>query len=141
MSTSILVAVDLSHPEDAKNILKRGAQLAELDGAVLNVITVVPDFGNSLVATFFEEGTMEKALKAANTALHAFVDAALPGHGPVRHVVGSGNIYEQVLNAASQVSADLIVIGARKPNISTFLLGPNAARVARHFGGSVLIIR
>lgn len=141
MSTSILVAVDLSHHDDAKSILNRAAQLAELDGAVLNVITVVPDFGNTMVSTFFEEGTMEKALKKANEALHAFVDEALPDHGAVRHVVGCGNVYEQVLNAAKQVSADLIVIGARKPDIATFLLGPNAARVARHFEGSVLIVR
>lgn len=141
MSTRILAAIDLTHPVPSAAVLKRAAQLAALDGAELDVITVVPDYGNGFVASFFEDGTLKKAVAAANAALHAFVDETLPGHGPVRHVVGLGNVYEEVLAAAEKVDADLIVIGASKPDLADQILGPNAARVARHAKASVYIAR
>lgn len=141
MSTVVLAAIDLAQPESAAAILKRAAQLAELDGAELDVITVVPDYGSSFVGSFFEEGTLERAKEAARVALHDFVDKTLPGHGPVRHIVGCGNVYEEVLEAAERVGADLIVMGASKPDLKTYLLGPNAARVARHAKASVMIVK
>ncbi|MDR8241073.1 universal stress protein UspG, partial [Acinetobacter baumannii] len=36
---------------------------------------------------------------------------------------------------------DVIVIGSRKPGISTHLLGSNAAAVVRHAECSVLVVR
>ena len=141
MSTSVLASIDLAHEEASAAILKRAHQLAELDGATLNVITVIPDYGTSFVGSFFEPGTLKKALEAANGMLHDFVDKTLPGHGAVRHVVGCGNVYEEVLAMAEKVSADLIVMGASKPDATTYLIGPNAARVARHSAASVYIVR
>lgn len=141
MSTSILVAIDLAHEDASEAVLKRAADIAALDGATLSVITVVPDYGSSFVASFFEEGAMKKALDATAEALHAFVDRALPRHAPHRHIVGNGSVYGEVLAAAKEIGADMIVMGAAKPGVTDYLLGPNAGRVARHFDGSVLIVR
>ncbi|MEM7269160.1 MAG: universal stress protein [Pseudomonadota bacterium] len=141
MSASILAAVDLAHEEASAAVLKRAAEIAALDGATLSVITVIPDFGSSFVSSFFDDDAMPKALEEANAALHAFVDKTLPGHGAVRHITGNGGVYDEVLKAADQISADMVVIGAAKPTVPGFELGPNAARVARNFSGSVLIVR
>ena len=141
MSASILVAIDLSHAEESAAILRRAAAIADLDGAALSVITVAPDYGSSFVATFFEEGTIEKAAAHMNDALHDFVRESLGERGGVRHVVGIGSAYDEVLSAAEKVGADLVIMGAAKPGAAANVLGPNAARVARHFSGSVLIHR
>ncbi|MRE16589.1 universal stress protein, partial [Escherichia coli] len=39
------------------------------------------------------------------------------------------------------IQADLIVIGSRRPNISTHLLGSTAAGVVRYADISVLVVR
>ncbi|MGB0507371.1 MAG: universal stress protein [Pikeienuella sp.] len=141
MSQSVLAAVDLDHDVVSAEILRRAASIAEQDDAQLSVITVVPELGPSYATTFFENDDQRKPLEAAQAGLHKLVDRILPDHGPMHHVVGSGSIYEKVLEAAGAVDADLIVIGAAKPGAAVFLLGPNAERVARHFAGSVLIVR
>lgn len=141
MSKSILCAIDLEHPDNGKSVLLEAQKLADIDGAVLNVITVLPDYGTSFVGSFFEEGTLKKALGAANDQLHKFVQDNAKDGTKARHIISVGTIYEEVLAAAEKCNADLIVLGASKPALKDFLLGPNAARVARHAKVSVYIVR
>ena len=140
MSNNILCAVDLAHPNISMKILSETARMAD-KGATINVITVIPDYGMSIVGSYFEEGMMDKAIASANDALHAFVRENLPGDFKIRHIVAIGSAYEEVLKAATDVKADLIVIGASKPDLKDYLLGPNASRVARHAEVSVYIVR
>jgi nucleotide-binding universal stress UspA family protein len=73
--------------------------------------------------------------------LRARADAALPAGMTANHLVGEGNVYEAVLTMAEQREIDLIVIGAHRPELRDYLLGPNAARVVRHAKCSVLVVR
>ena len=59
----------------------------------------------------------------------------------VRHIVAVGSVYEEVMKAASLGGADLIVIGAHRPDFKDYLLGPNASRVVRHSDCSVFVVR
>lgn len=141
MTRHILCAVDLQHAEADATVLKRAAELAGFYGATLSVVTVIPDYGMSIVGSYFEEGTMKKAVAAANEQLHAFVTRVLPDFGKVQHIVEVGNVYEMVLDAADRSRADLVVMGAHKPDIIDRFQGPNSARVARYAKISVLIVR
>jgi len=140
MSNNILCAVDLAHPKISRKILSEAARMAD-QGATINVITVIPDYGMSIVGSYFEEGMMDKAIASANEALHAFVRENLAGDFKIRHIISIGSAYEEVLKAATDIKADLIVIGASKPDLKDYLLGPNASRVARHAEVSVYIVR
>jgi len=140
MSNNILCALDLAHQEISKKILSEASRMAD-NGATINVITVVPDFGMSVVSTFFEDDMMDKAIASSNEVLHAFVKDNLPGRFKTRHIVACGSAYEEVLKAATDFKVDLIVIGASKPDLKDYLLGPNASRVARHAEVSVYIVR
>jgi len=40
-----------------------------------------------------------------------------------------------------KIDADLIVLGANRPDLKDYLLGPNASRVVRHSARSVLVVR
>ncbi|TCP60269.1 nucleotide-binding universal stress UspA family protein [Rhodovulum bhavnagarense] len=141
MTRHILCAVDLQHAEADAKVLKRAAELAKCFGASLSVVTVIPDYGMSIVGSYFHEGTMKKAVRAANDQLHAFVADTLPDFGKVQHIVEVGNIYEMVLDAVKRSRADLVVMGAHKPDIIDRFQGPNSARVARYAKISVLIVR
>lgn len=137
----VLCAIDLTHLESEGNLLRTAADLATFYGAGLSVVTVVPDYGMSIVGSYFKEGTMKSAVKAADEQLHGFVRKTLPDFDNVQHIVEVGTVYEMVLDAIERSNADLVVMGAHKPNLMDRLQGPNSARVSRHAPCSVLVVR
>jgi len=139
----VLCAVDISDDTRDIGVLKQAARLAALDEAQLDVITVVPDYGMSVVGAFFEPGHHDKAVEEARRRLNDLVTAALgeDANARVRHIVSTGNAYEEILKTAEADGAGLIVIGAHKPDFKDYLLGPNAARVVRHSNCSVHVVR
>ncbi|WP_029065246.1 universal stress protein [Labrenzia sp. DG1229] len=139
---SVLCAVDVSHEDDIQ-VLETGEKIARLDGAQLDVITVVPNYGVTLVNSYFDENFQGEMVSKTKSALTDLVSRVLgeERNKDVRHIVATGSVYEEILHAAKQAGADLIVIGAHKPHLKEFLLGPNAARVARHSECSVYIVR
>jgi len=143
MSNSVLCAIDISHPGEDRNVLETAAKLATLDDAQLDIITVVPDFGMSLVGGFFEEGHHDQMMVEAKKQLNDQVTATLGAevNSRVRHIVTSGKTYEEVLKTAEHAKSTLIVVGAHKPDLADFLLGPNAARIVRHSKCSVYVVR
>ena len=143
MTNSVLCAVDVSNGDDDINVLQKAAQLAVLEGAQLDVIAVVPDFGMSQVGSFFSKGHHDKMVAEAKTHLNALVTKALDAgqNEKVRHVIATGRAYEEVLQLAKKTGATLIVVGAHKADLSDYLLGPNAARVVRHAKSSVYVVR
>lgn len=143
MSKSVLCAVDINRPQEEKHILDRAYCLAKLDEARLDVITVVPDFGMSVVGSYFDSDHTKKVKEAAHQHLIEVTESVVgvEANKNVRHIVSVGNAYEEILRTAEKAGSDLIVIGAHKPDFRDFLLGPNAARVVRHSTCSVYVVR
>ena len=140
---TVLCAVDISNKNSDIGVLQQAARMAAIDDAQLDVITVVPDFGMSVVGTFFEPHHHDSMVDEARQRLNDVVAKALgdEANAKVRHLVATGNAYEQILHTAEANNADLIVIGDHKPDFKDYLLGPNAARVVRHSGCSVYVVR
>ena len=143
MSRPVLCAVDISNTGKDDAVLKEAKRLADLDGAQLDVVTVIPDFGKSLVAGFFDQSHHDDAVASAKVALKEQITASLgaDADASVRHVVATGTAYEGILRVAKETGCGLIVIGAHKPDFADYLLGPNAARVVRHSSCSVHVVR
>lgn len=143
MTGPILCAIDISDSIPDDGVLKAAHRLAELDGLELDVVTVVPDFGNSIVGSFFEGDHHDKMIAAAKEALSKVVADAIGAEADkrVRHIVATGTVYEEVLKLAEKANSSMIVIGAHKPDFKDYLLGPNAARVVRHSNCSVFVVR
>lgn len=143
MNGLVLTAIDLAHPEHHAALLSKAAAMAQMDGAALAVATVIPDFGMSIVGSFFEEGAEKKALSDAATSLHAITAEVLGAEASASttHIVRHGTAYDEILASAQKHGATLIVIGAHRPNFRDYLIGPNAARVVRHSKCSVFVVR
>ncbi|MRU15799.1 universal stress protein [Roseovarius sp. A21] len=143
MTGPVLCAVDISNPHRDDNVLKAAARQAALDAAQLDVITVVPDYGMSVVGTYFDQSHHDKAVEEARKRLNDLVSEVLgdEANTKVRHIVATGNAYDEILRVAEADKASLIVIGAHKPDFKDYLLGPNAARVVRHSNCSVYVVR
>ncbi|EAV46156.1 universal stress protein family protein [Stappia aggregata IAM 12614] len=142
MTKSILCAIDIQQDNDTM-VLQTADKLARLDDAQLDVITVVPSAGINLVASYFDENFQGQMVVETQKKLVEKVSSILGAerNSQIRHLVATGSIYEEILEVAKKIGADLIVIGAHQPHLSEFLLGPNAARVVRHSKCSVYVVR
>jgi nucleotide-binding universal stress UspA family protein len=138
---NILLTVDLEHPKAQLKSVPAAVELCKQHEAKLHVLTVVPDFGMSIVAQYFPKGYEKEVAGNVMDQLKAFVHKKIPDDVKVKHIVGNGNVYESILNVAKTIKADLIIVQARRPELRKFLLGPNAARVVRHAECSVLVVR
>ncbi|MGI9389997.1 MAG: universal stress protein [Boseongicola sp.] len=143
MSKRILCAVDVDAPQEDSAVLNVAGKLAKIDDAQLDIVSVVPDFGSSLVGSYFEEGHHEKMVAEVKGKLEKLSSSVLgeAADRDVRHLVATGSVYQEILSTAEKAGSDLIVIGAHDPDLKDFLLGPNAARIVRHAKCSVHVVR
>lgn len=138
MFKTILVAVDLNEMAGAER-LAAAARLLASGGGAIHVINVLPPMGMPMVGAAFEPEHERKAQAEAQATLRDWVSKALP-EGTQAHVA-TGTIYDIVLREAKQIGADAIIVGAHRPELKDYLVGPNAARIMRHANQSVMVVR
>ena len=141
MYTNILLPIDLNEESSWQKALPTAAGFCKSFGATLHVVNVVPDFGMSVVGSYFPDDFEQKTREAAREQLHEFVRQQVPEGVKVQHIVGYGTAYDEILRVAREIKADLIVLASHRPELKDYLIGPTAARVVRHFEGSVLVVR
>ncbi len=142
MYSNILLPLDLNEESSWKTALPVAVDLARYYKAQLHVVTVLPDFGKSIVGSFFAKEFETEALERTREALEQFLDTQLPDDElDVKGHIAHGTIYEEITSAANKLGTDLIVLSSHRPELKDFLLGPNAARVVRHASQSVLVVR
>ena len=61
--------------------------------------------------------------------------------GTVTTVVRIGGVYPELLAEAAEWQADLIIVGAHKRSMATYLLGSSAAAIVRHASCTVMVVR
>ncbi len=141
MYKSILLPVDLGHDSSWKKAAPEAVALAKQHGAKIHLLTVIPDFGMAVVGSFFPADYAKKALQAASEQLVALGSEIIPGDLLANVHVAHGTAYQEIISTAEKQGCDLIVMASHRPEMSDYLLGPNAARVVRHADQSVMIVR
>ncbi len=141
MYQNILVPIDLSDTHSWQDALPAALNYAKLYQAKLHFLSIIPDFGMTMVGQFFPKNFEQQALKQAETNLKTFISEHVPNDVTYQCHIGHGTIYKEILEAAVTLKSDLIVIGCHRPELKDYLLGPNAARVVRHANCSVLVAR
>ncbi len=141
MYKDILVAVDLNDETSSKKTVDVAVACCRTFGARLHLLSVVPDFGMSIVSQYFPDDYAQKAVDGAVAKLAEFKDATIPNDIEAHDIIANGTVYDEILATAKKIDADLIVLGANRPDLKDYLLGPNASRVVRHSARSVLVVR
>lgn len=142
MYSNILVPVDLNEESSWVKALPVAAEYCKAFTAHLHVLTVVPDLRKTLeTQLYFPPDFEEKAQAQAERQLQALIKKQVPKDVPVEHSVAIGTIYDEIVKTARRIKADLIVMASHRPAVQDYLIGPNAARVIRHFDGSILVVR
>lgn len=141
MFKTVLLPVDLSAPPSWEKALPAALRLIQPEDGTLHVATVLPDFGMSVVGTYFDKDFEARALHDVGEQLSAWVAEHVPADTDVHPHVLHGRVYDQIIGAADRLDVDAIVMGSHRPELSDYLLGPNAARVVRHARQSVFVVR
>lgn len=141
MYKKILFPIDLQHTKEAEKSLKVAIDEARRSKAKLRVMTAATGFGMPIVASFFDDKTVKKALKEVARQLKTYVDENIPDDIESSAVVVEGNPAELILKQAKKDKVDLIVISAHNNQIENILLGSCAAKVVRHSDCSVNVVK
>ena len=144
MYNSILVPIDISEDDLTHMVIPYVQTHSVLNTTKVHFLTVIPSqpYYSSLGLAYSVE--MPKLKEFQHAALSKLDEIVKEFHMPAdkiqTHAV-TGSPKDQILKLAEMINADLIIIASHKPDISTYLLGSNAAAVVRHAKCPVLVVR
>jgi len=141
MFKKILMPIDLQETHLAVKAVKIAIDEARKHGADIHVMTVMPGFGMPMVATFFSDNSMKKAMKQIGTELKRYIAANFPKDIAIHPIITEGNPAERILAQRDVLDADLIIIPSHTQSLGQVFLGSCAARVVEHATCSVMVIK
>ena len=133
MYKTIIMPVDVFEMALSDKAVRHAEFLAQQDG-VIHLLHVLPGSASFTMSRFtadlrrFEEHLQHEA----ETRLQTMVSHFSIDPSRIKLHVRFGSVRDMVNELASEINADVVVIGSRNPSISTHLLGSNASSVIRH---------
>ena len=143
MYKSILVPIDLGNTELAKPAIATALMMAKQSEGTIRLVNVLP-LTPAMLAEYVPSDFEAQQRKASEEAL-ALIAAEVPIEpSRVSAAVRQGAIYQEILEEANAIKADLIVMTSHRPQrpaVRTYFLGSNAGHVVRYAKCSVLVVR
>ncbi len=143
MIQTIVVPIDPDDENSWRAALPRAIDYAQHLGASLHALTVVPNnlVRMTVVAQLIPDGFEEKLVTEAKKHLASLLEGRMPEGVEVVQAVRHGSVHHEILRYCRDVEADLVIMAARKPGLTDYLLGPTPAHVVRHADCSVWVVR
>ena len=143
MYKQILVPIDLSDPELAKPAIANAAMMARQNDGTIRLVNVLP-LTPVMLAEYVPPDFEVQQRKAAEDAIVIIAKETGLEASRVSTTVRQGGIYQEILEEANNIHADLIVMSSHRPQrhaVRTYFLGSNAGHVVRYAKCSVLVVR
>jgi nucleotide-binding universal stress UspA family protein len=142
-----LVPIDFS--EHSKKTVESATQLAVLTGGSITLLHVflVPDYPAAFYQGLYTEHEQVKIQvdlmkREANSQLALVVEQIVARGVQAQPLLRIGNPYQEIVNAAKEIRADLIVIGSHgHAGLERFLVGSTAERVVQYAPCPVLVVK
>lgn len=134
MYKHILVPMALDHGiaettmEIARTLLAEGGQITALH---------VHEAPNNSVSAYVDQGVIESAFTQSEKQMNERVAAM----DDVKAVTVQGHSGRTIVDTATSLKVDCIVLGSHKPGLIDYLLGSTAARVVQHAPCAVHVAR
>jgi nucleotide-binding universal stress UspA family protein len=142
MFKRILLPIDINDSHSWEETLPSCISMLEsTPGAQLWILYVIPNFGMNIVEEYFPAGWKKEVKAKALSELDIIFKSCKSEDIKPTFIIDRGVVYQEILEQATKLEADLIVMSAGNPNNKEYLLGPNVARVTRHADMSVLVSR
>lgn len=134
MYNTILVPTDFAHEEQTIEALQKAEKLSDGRIVLLHVVDEIPAYALVELPTNVAKDQVTHARNelqklAKESGVHADVE------------VRKGRSYNQIIESAKEIDADLILINSHRPGLKDYLLGSTAAKVVRHAQCAVLVER
>src|SRR5262245_8893173 len=143
MYKKILVPIDLADSDLAKPAVATALMMAGESEGTIRLVNVLP-LTTVMLAEYVPPDFEVQQRKAAEDALAIVVKETGLDASRVSSTVRQGGIYQEILEEANSVGADLIVMSSHRPQrhaVRTYFLGSNAGHVVRYAKCSVLVVR
>jgi len=140
MYSNILIPLDLSHQEQALVLGSVAEKLAAGDPARIHLLYVDQSFIHRASYPQLDESDQKNHSLDARQQMSQLLTHLTENIEVMIHC-RNGTAHDQILETASDLQVDAIVMMARKPGISSYFIGSNAERVVRHASCSVFVIR
>jgi nucleotide-binding universal stress UspA family protein len=143
MYKQILVPIDLSDPELAKPAIANAVMMAQQTNGTMRLVNVLP-LTPVMLAEYVPPDFEVQQRKAAEDAIAIIAKESGLEPPRVSTTVRQGGVYQEILEEASSINADLIVMSSHRPQrhaVRTYFLGSNAGHVVRYAKCSVLVVR
>ncbi|MEH6457456.1 MAG: universal stress protein [Cocleimonas sp.] len=135
MYNTIIVPTDFSNEESTIKALQKAEKLSDSGRIILlHILDHIPAYALAEIPT----DLMQDLVPKTRDALKELVSMSKVEAGTE---VRNGNSYRQIIKAAEEHKADLIIINSHRPGLQDYLLGSTAAKVVRHSPSSVLVVR
>ena len=143
MYKQILVPIDLGSPELNKPAMETALMMAAQPEGTLRLVNVLP-LTPVMLAEYVPPDFEMQQRKTTEDALAIIVKEAGIEPSRISSTVRRGGIYQEILEEANEIKADLIVMTSHRPHrhaVRTYFLGSNAGHVVRYAKCSVLVVR
>lgn len=141
MFNHLLLAVDVNAPDGARRSADAAVAMARAHGAVLHLLNVVPDDGMPIVSAALDQNHHTDVTEIAEDELRKWAARHVPQDVSYKVHMSQGTVYDRIIKVADRLKIDVIIVGSHRPELKDYLMGPNAARVARHANQSVFVVR
>ena len=137
MYKTIMVPVDLEHPDQLKKALATGADLAKHYDAELYAVGVTSSAPGALAHNPSEYAERLEAFADQQTSLHGvrLQAKAMVSNDP------AVDLDDTLKKAGSEIGADLVVMASHVPGFLDYIFAPRAGYLASHSDLSVFVVR
>ena len=132
----VLVAVDIARSGGNDTCIKTAQDIAGMMNAELVLLYVIEQI-SGYIALQIPDGLPEKQISEAEKDLRKLAAQ----YNCSNMLVREGAPATEILEHASEIKADLIVLHSHDPGLSNYFLGSVASRVVRHAHCSVHVVR
>ena len=141
MFKNIVIPIDLADKHSIKVMLPTAINFVQAFNATLHFVYIIPDFGMKLIEDYLPKNWVKDQKSKYEEQIESLIQHYVPHEMKVNFHVSRGAVYDEVIQYANEIKADLIIVSAVRPQLRDYMLGSNASKIVRHAGVSVLVVR
>ncbi len=141
MFSKILLPIDTGEPGIAKEAIGVAVGVAEAFNSEIRLIHVASPIIVASPMPVIPQSVYDELGVYEKSELERMAATIARPKETLSTVVRIGGVYPEVLAEATDWRADLIIVGAHKHSMATYLLGSSAAAIVRHASCTVMVVR
>lgn len=143
MFKNIVIPIDLTDKQSIKAMIPVAVNFIQSFDAIINFIHIIPDFGMKIIEDYLPKNWSKDQKRKYEEQIQSLIEEYIPYDmkSKVNLYVNRGAVYDEVIQYANEIRADLIIVSAVRPQLRDYMLGSNASKIVRHAAISVLVVR